>query len=613
MKNILNTIKQNDNLDNLTAISLLLAFSLTFVMLFKVISIANVGFDLTDEGYYFNWISNPWLYKYYTSQFGYIYHPIYKALGYSIVHLRQANIIISYALTWLLNYYVLKLTFENSSKTVLIISSASLALPALFILMIMGQWLPSPSYNSLNFQGCLIVALGFVFAINQNTKQQIIAGILIGMGGWLIFMAKPSTAFLLAVVSVIYFLPTIKKDWRILLGAGLVAIALLLLTAFAIDGSVLQFIKRYQGGLLLIKTMHSIHGLDNLLKLDLFKISVIFKLKLAVLIVLLFLSFKLVNSKREFLRATIQVILFFTMIVAFYLFLNPPEHKIEIENYHVLIITALTFASLLYFLFSQRTKSIISNKLILLFLILPYLFAAGTGNNYWKTAAGASEFWVLAAVLLLARATFNLQLMSVAVCFVINVSVFGLFDAMRIPYRQTEVILKQTATYLDPHANQKLILSSDTAKYLNTLNKAFYEAQFKSNTPVIDLTGHHPGTLYFMQAKAIGLAWTSGGYSGSYNHAALALHQATCEEIASAWLLIEKDGRRQLPITIMNEHGIQVNETNYIQMSKFFSQKLFKSNKSKGVFQQYLVKPLNIKNQTETCLKYRELNPSPFE
>ncbi len=621
---VLNSIQENAPHENLLLTAISFAFLISIAMLARVLDLANVGVDLTDEGYYFNWISNPWLYQYYASQFGYIYHPIYKVLGNSIVHLRQANMVISFGLSWLLSYFVLKQTLQNASKTLLIVASASLALPALYILMITGLWVPSPSYNSLNFQGCLIVALGFVFAINQNTNQKIIAGILIGLGGWLVFMAKPSTALLLAVVSVIYYLPTIKKDWRILLIAGSVAILLLLLSAFLIDGSILQFIERYQVGLQFMSAMGGGHGLANLFKLDFFTLSTWFKFKIILLTALLFFGVKLTNSNKSKLNIAFAIVLLIIIGACFNQVLNPSFVSEKVNKYHTLIITALTLASLLLFFLGQRTKQgLISNKLILLFLILPYLFAAGTSNNYWQTAAGASVFWVLATVLLLARTTPNLQIpclptLSLVVCFVVGVSVLGVFDSMRAPYRQTDAILKQTATYIDPHTQQTLVLSNDTAKYLNTLKKVLQKANFKPNTPVIDLTGHHPGTLYFMKAKAIGQAWTIGGYDGSYRLASMALYQASCEEIASAWLLIEKDGRRRIFEKVLTEHGLNPSKLTYQKVDKFETQTLrdwgsISKTHPDGIYMHYLLKPVDVENQTKACLAYHKTHSSPFK
>lgn len=597
---------------------LFIYFLIVVLFLFKVFNLAKVGLDLTDEGYYFNWISNPWLYKYYVSQFGYIYHPIYKALGNSIIHLRQANMIISFGLSWLLSYFVLQQTLENTSKKILIIASASLALPALYILMITGYWVPSPSYNSLNFQGCLLAAMGFVFALKPSSKFQFFSILLIGIGGWLVFMAKPSTALLLFVSTVVYFLPSIKKDWLILLGAGFTALALLGASAFFIDGSILQLIKRYQGGLILLSNMASGHELNSLIKLDLFSLSILFKLKFLLLTALIYFGFNVANSNKLGIKVALALILLLILFYVFFDFINPNNQVKNIKRYHTLLITTLTFASFIYFAINKGlANQLITNKLILLFLVLPYLFAAGTGNNYWQTAAGASVFWVLAAVMILAKVKLTLPLLNLTVCFVTSMCIHNLFDSMNAPYRQKDPLFKQNATYVDRRTQQIFVLSDDTAKYLNTLKKILLDTGFKPQTPVIDLTGHHPGALYFMQAKAIGQAWTIGGYPGSLPLAEMALNQASCEDVANAWLLVEKDGRRQISHTILEKHGIRADKSTYTKLAKFNSQSVDDFGgvnllHPDAIYEHVLLKPVDAENQTKACLAFRKTHPSPF-
>lgn len=617
MKYLVDKIKKNQVTDNLVLAVLIASFLLAFTTLTKVLNVAHMGVDLTDEGYYFNWISNPWLYQYYASQFGYIYHPIYKALGDSIVQLRQANTLISFVLAWYLSYSVLKNYWHNVSKNTLIFTSASIALPALYILMITGHWVPTPSYNSLNFQGCLIAALGFFIATKLNAKPWL-AMILIGLGGWLVFMAKPSSALLLAIAAVLFFVTSLRKDWRILLGATVVSVAMLILSAYLIDGSMTQFIKRYQGGLQLMSAMDSGHGLHRLFKMDFFSISSVFKLKWLVLTALLFLLIKTVYKGSS--RAKLAVALFslLAVIIALSQMFHLSTDASNAPKYHTLIITALLFASIIYYRFNKAKAALGSEKRLLILLIaLPYIYAAGTGNNYWQTGAGAALFWVLAAIILFAKCQLNYQLMAVITSFVAVIGSINIVDAMQTPYRQTDPLFQQTATYIDPHTKQTLVLSKDTAKYLNKLSKLLDKTHFMPNTPVIDLSGHHPGSLYFMQANAIGQAWTIGGYAGSQPLAALALNQATCKEIASAWLLVELEGKRGISEYILKDHGLDSSIDKYQVVAGLKSQTLrdFGSISPKhpdGRYNHYLLKPLDIQQQTKKCLTYRAEQTTPL-
>lgn len=584
------------------------------MVLAKLMFLMNVGIDLTDEGYYLNWISNPWLYKYYVSQFGYIYHPIYKLVGNDLVLLRVFNALFTYGLGFLLSYLLIKRLSSDQSKRYLLAVSAGIALCSLLILMITGHWVPSPSYNSLSFQGLLIVVIGIVCSDAHHKHSQHLAAFLIGLGGWLVFMAKPSSALLLAIVVPLYFVVEKKKYWRLLFGAGLTACGFLLLTAWYVDGDVMQFIQRYQVGLQLLDSMGSKHGLEDLLRWDLFKVADADLRAFLVLIGLLTGVFFSLKQDSNVIKTIALLMLFTTLASLLWQAFNIQDVKINTPRYHPLILLAPLFAAILYWMFSKRTNpdSALPSKLIFLLLLLPYLYAAGSGNNYWETAAGAMLFWVLASLLLLGRSSPNHRHVMVLAVIVASLSVKVLLDSQHSPYRQTEAITKQTSPYVNPHTQKELLLPKDTAMYLNDLNLLLKRANFKKNTPVIDFTGHHPGTLYFMQANAIGQAWTIGGYDGSNEMAAAALKQATCHEVANAWLLIEKDGRRRVDFRILEQHGIQADKSHYTKVgmikTKIFTDYGFRNQSHPdGRYEQYLLKPNQPAMQEKSCLGYRQL------
>lgn len=604
---------------SLISVRLLVPFALMLVSLglAKLMVLMHVGVDLTDEGYYLNWISNPWLYKYYVSQFGYIYHPVYQFLNSDFVMLRMFNALFTYALGLVLSYLIIQRLLTHQNKSLILVISAGVSLSSLTILMITGHWVPSPSYNSLCFQGLLFVVIGIVCSDSHHKHSQLFALFLIGLGGWLVFMAKPSSALLLAIVVPLYFVLEMKKHLRLLLGAGLVAFVFLLLTAWYVDGDVMQFIQRYKIGLQLLDSMGSKHGLENLLRWDLFKIAdADFRVFLVLIALFVGVFFSLKKDSKA-IRLIALLILFTTLASLQWQAFNIQSVKINTPRYHPLILLAPPFATLVYCLFSKRTKpnSGLPSKLILFLLILPYLYAAGSGNNYWETAAGAMLFWVLASLLLLGRSPTNHRHFIVLAVIVASLSVKVLLDAQNSPYRQTEAIAKQTSPYVNPHTQKELLLPKDTAMYLNDLNLLLKRANFKKNTPVIDFTGHHPGTLYFMQANAIGQAWTIGGYDGSDEMAAAALKQATCHEVANAWLLIEKDGRRRVDFRILEQHGIHADKSHYTKVgmikTKMFTDYGFRNQfHPDGRYEQYLLKPNQPAIQEKSCLAYRQLESS---
>ena len=76
----------------------------TFLFIWQLLKYSAYGIDFTDESFYLVWIANPFLYEGSTSQFGFVYHPLYSLLGSDIANLRQANILITFGLAWIFAY-----------------------------------------------------------------------------------------------------------------------------------------------------------------------------------------------------------------------------------------------------------------------------------------------------------------------------------------------------------------------------------------------------------------------------------------------------------------------------------------------------------------------------
>ena len=173
----------------------------TVLILFWVLKFSAYGIDFTDEGYYLNWISNPFLYKTSISQFGFIYHPLYNLVDGNIVWLRRLNVIIIFTLSFALTYFLMKKITENEkiNRILLIIISIGISIYSLTCINIQ-----TPSYNYLNFQGLLLTSIGLVLIDENNFNKNFFAHIVIGLGGWLTFMAKPTSALGLAIIIPIY-------------------------------------------------------------------------------------------------------------------------------------------------------------------------------------------------------------------------------------------------------------------------------------------------------------------------------------------------------------------------------------------------------------------------
>ena len=76
--------------------------SCTVTLLVWILWYCRYGIDFKDEGLYLISIANPFNYSISITQFSFIYHPLYKLLQGNIGLLRQANILMTFSLGWVM-------------------------------------------------------------------------------------------------------------------------------------------------------------------------------------------------------------------------------------------------------------------------------------------------------------------------------------------------------------------------------------------------------------------------------------------------------------------------------------------------------------------------------
>ena len=249
---------------------------LTTAILIGLLWFSRYGFDFTDESFYLVWMANPFNYSFSITQFGFVYHPLYNMLGGGVAALRQVNIIIIFSLAWAVCYLFIKGLSPQSSGHAYtrLVTSAAIATSSLANLVFAGLWLPTPSYNSLAFTGLLIATIGLLLGDKTASRASILGWLLIGLGGWLAFMAKPTTAAVAGLSVTIYVLISGKLSMRSLI-APLIFLICLLISAVAIGGSIAEFINRYQVGLEFALMLGGGHSLDALIRIDEFQLSLL--------------------------------------------------------------------------------------------------------------------------------------------------------------------------------------------------------------------------------------------------------------------------------------------------------------------------------------------------
>lgn len=545
--------------------SVLLAFMAvgSVAALFLLLKYSHYGIDFTDESFYLTWLANPYHYDASVSQFGFIYHPLYRLLDGDVASLRQANILITFGLascatSAMLSSGVPTRQMDFVSRAVISLGMASGAL-ALF-----STWLPTPSYNSLNLQSLLVTAAGLAWSCADRASTRVRGQVLVGAGGWLAFMAKPSTAFALAVFVLLFWLITRRLSQRSMLVSGTTACLLLVVSAFWIDGSIGAFTHRLTSGLEVAGQLGGGHTIANVIRLDAFKLSAHEQLLFFASATIAFSCALLLASQRSGWRMiglglASAMVLFMVLWTAGVL-----KHDLKLGKFQNLLYAAVPFAALLFVLtrwvrhLGVPAPFSASTLLMLAIPCLAYAYAFGTNGNYWSTSAFAAFFWLMPALLPATSPDERLDPVLSLAPFVLVTQVttaLVLQTGMEQPYRQMQPLRLNEQAVEVGQPGSTLMLSGPYADYLNTATGMAKASGLVPGTPMIDLSGQSPGILYALQAHSLGLAWMIGGYPGSEKLAAFALASVPCEKLAQAWILSEPGGPRSLSDEVLGVIG----------------------------------------------------------
>ncbi|GAA3524017.1 hypothetical protein GCM10022234_20630 [Aeromicrobium panaciterrae] len=483
------------------------------------------GFDFTDEGYYVVSIADPGLYSAGATQFGFVYHPLFELLGSDIVRLRQANVVLTFGLAWLLAYVLLRKLVDVRAQRLAI--SAAVATASM---MIFAIWVITPSYNSLALQGVMVTMLGVALV-----EERWWAWALIGLGGVIALLAKPTTALALAALVLLCLFAMRTFRWRGALVVGAVAVGTLAACALAIDGSLVEFWQRTADGADQMKLLDARHDVSAAVRIDAIEPG-----ERLLLLALAFAGIVVaVAYARRLTAAVIVVALAAVAVLAVY------GHVAEVlgtNPQRALLFLAIPAAALLVLDLRRAALAVT-------LLLLPLAYAFGSNGNYWQVGGSAAVLWVLAGVVAVGRRSLPAL---AAVGIVSQVAIVALLAAGD-PYRQLDPLADQTiATGI---GSSTIHLGPGVAAYVREASRVARDAGFEPGTPMIDLTGKSPGLLYALDAEPIGQAWMIGGYPGSDELAIESLELSGCKDVSTSWILTEFSGARSLSESVLVPFG----------------------------------------------------------
>lgn len=541
---------------------LMLGGLMSLMLLALLVSSASRGYDFTDEGFYLLWLSNPSGFDASVTQFGFIYHGLYLALDGDVATLRRVNVLLTWGLSFGL-FLAIGYRFGETRRAwgaLLALAWAGAGL-ALF-----RTGLTTPSYNSLALQGLLVAAIALVMLDAPSRYAMRIAPCLLGLGGALVFAAKPTSAAVLAPLTLLYMGGLRPLPVKQALVALVTAALLLCLMAFGIDGSLPAHLERLRGGVALGKAMDAGHAVNDLLRIPAFEMPTSMKLgTLALFTVSAVVSSGIPRASRWAAWSVAGGLAAAAMGVAFWSGWLPvvwAAHPLA-PFLLLAVVAGMAFgvswrADSPAGLAEMRLAAWRRLTLAGVLALLPVAFAFGTASNLWRVAGGAGVFWAAAAWVFVGdRPARREVLAGVALPIGMLMVTALLCAAQQRPYRQPGPLAQATQLVeIGPGGRSRLQVHPAFARSLVAANEVAIANGLKARDMVIDLTGQSPGLVYALGAGSPGAAWLLGGYRGSENLALSALGRASCETLASAWVISEPWGPRSLPVSVLERLGL---------------------------------------------------------
>lgn len=492
---------------------------LAFVVVMSVWA-SRIGFDFTDEGYYY---LNAKFWRDYGSlftQFGFVAHGLLEAAGGQIWLMRVLTVCLHFGAGWVL--------WRGAS---LWRQQARLDwLPTLLLWTLAGfVWLPvSLSYNSLN--GLAATAWTGIWLGQQVRPAWWRIGLLMLLSG-LSFCGKPTTGLCLLALSITALLPRSAARWFIKAAAwGIIAIMIAGLTgalswltsaitasaantpgAIAITGAI---------SILLHTGSAAASALKQALPFAVIPLAVVCGWRLA--------AYRTVHDAGT--HATWAAALAAALASAAWM----AVHQAPVHNAHFMFFGAsaaglilLGFMVAMWLVPSAASQRSGPASELLVLLMIPFLGWLGTHNPLETNALFQASPWVLLILVMSDRLpAFSSQVLNVTLCVFVTAMLW--LGIVEYPYRLAKPLYEQEKPTKIDDSDNVLLMDGRSSSLINQTRTLLKEAGFKRNDPVLAFY-HLPGLVYAVGGRSPGLSWYSsfsGVHAGTGIDVASRNHQA---------------------------------------------------------------------------------------
>ncbi len=530
------------------------------------------GFDITDDSFYLLNARFPESINQAVSHFFFYTHYLYAWGDFDIARFRYSGalllglVAVFYARSWVQAQAALDARHAASSDSGWV-SFLLLVIACLYFYF--WRWYPSPSYNWLNLIACLLFCCGALrYAQAQTRGVMLAAGVLIGLAGFLAFMAKPPAAAVLAIIALgwFVFVNRERRSWLFALAAAGSCALLFGVHVFVIFDGPASYLNYLGAGLGHTNEIGDNHSASRIIdRLTTFWLDSL-GIGLGVLL-LLGLGFAIdwrsrglashdgFAGRTRWLLGTLLII----GAAAFYGEIHEDKEKlariVAIVNFTLIGLCIIKSMLWLDAAYSAQLRD--TAKYFVLNIALAMAFVCGTDISPAMMTTAAMAF--LAANLLLATRLLCVAAPGVnadnwATLFLLPVLLWGVIEELRYPYRLAAPLYAQNeALAID---GGTIYVDAATREYVTLLRQYTLEQGFDSRYELlVDITGHSPGASLLIGSRPPGRAWLLGGKEGSDDVAQLALADALADGFPP-WVLEAPGGKRALGEAVLTNNGV---------------------------------------------------------
>lgn len=533
-----------------------------------LVSVADRGFDITDEGYYLLNARYPGMSTLAeVSSFGYYTGILYRLAGGEIFWFRILGVGFLLAAGGLFSVSVVRVI----NRQLDVADSNSMFLGKVSFIMVGGllyyAWtIVTPSYNLLILAAILMSVGALLFGLEETLSRPPgsrmplawfgLAGLAIGLG----VLSKASSALLLASTLLLTVLvwPGLDRGQRgkaaIALVAGGAAIGLLHALFFQAP---LSYLDAVQLGIRSKGILDPRYGVGMISRVGA-ELTVLgrnvvdhygwwYLLWPAVVI----LGGGLVEGQRRKARVVelLSVLGLGVALWASYRWGNYLDasgrfsQSVTYFSWAVLLIIAGVSAALVSihrFRGMDRPRSIRLIIVLLLCLSMPVVFAFGT-NNHILVGASTGVAPLFAAIVvglsLMMKATGGRWAASLGMAGLAVIAAITVTTAGAKPYRLNGSLSAQVVDTDIGVPPTRLRLDSESHGFFVDMNRLATDCGFSPGDEIIDLSGRSPGVVFALGGRSPGTAWYAGGYPGSAEATSFWLSLVSQERRTRAWLL----------------------------------------------------------------------------